>query len=223
MAIKTWSSVSEKSGAILGIDAGSVFVLTVKASTKGEIEPIEKRIAAGADPNSVGALDAVIIPFTKLRRIQVADGKRKLEFYYPPETETSRESKATFPTKVRFTERRAIAQEIAKATGRPVTESSVDASVLSVLYGPALFTALTAGATWTMYGMAADLEAGKEVVAHGRRKGVMQLLIWLAGILGTKAILVIGGVFIALWIGLAILLIVKRPQIIRLEFETAAR
>ena len=28
--------------------------------------------------------------------------------------------------------------------------------------------------------------------------------------------------FIALWVGLAILLIVKRPQVIRLEFETAA-
>jgi hypothetical protein len=222
VAIKTWSSVSENAGTILGINAESVFVLTVKAATKGEIEPIEKRIGAGADPNAVGASRAVIIPFAKLRRIQLGEGRRMLEFFYPHETDGSRESKAKFPTKVRFRERREIAEQIASATGRPVTESSVNASLLRVLYGPALFAALTAGFTWMIYGMAADLEAGKEVVARGRRKGIQQLFIWLAGLLGTKVTLAIGVVFIALWVGLAILLIVKRPQVIRLEFETAA-
>jgi hypothetical protein len=222
VAIKTWSSVSENAGTILGINAEGVFILTVKAATKGEIEPIEQRIGAGADPNSVGASRAVIIPFAKLRRIQLGEGRRMLEFFYPHETDGSRESKAKFPTKVRFRERREIAEQIASATGRPVTESSVNASLLRVLYGPALFAALTAGFTWMIYGMAADLEAGEEVVARGRRKGIQQLFIWLAGLLGTKVTLVIGCVFIALWVGLAILLIVKRPQVIRLEFETAA-
>jgi hypothetical protein len=222
VAVKTWSSVSESTGSILGINGDSVFILTVRRTTQDALEAIKMRLTAGADPNQVGASSALIIPFAKLRRIQATDGRRVLEFFSPRESDDSKESRAKFPIKVRITERVAIAQEIARATGRPVTETSVDAGVLSVLKAPAVFAALIAGFTWELHRTAAELEAGKEVVAFGRRKGVMQLLIWLSGALGTTMTLVIGGVLMAAVIALAVALIVKRPQVHRLEFETAS-
>jgi len=206
---------------VLGINSEAAFLLTVKgASAQAAIRQIEQQIAEGTDPTEAGASSVVVIPFSKLRRIQV--GVRRLQLDYPDETDEARERRATFKTKANFAQRQVIAQEIARATGRTVTESSVDLGLLTVLRGPAVFAVLTAGLTWLVYSFAADIEAGKNVVLQGQRKGFQQLIIWLASILGTKVTLAIGGLFLAGWIGLAILWVVKRPQIHRLELGPAS-
>ena len=169
----------------------------------------------------MGASVIETIPFAKLRRIQASELWKTVEFRYTDPANEAKERRTVFQTDGPFEYCQSIVRAISSASQRSNQESFADASILSVLLMPGLALGIVAIFVGVLYSTAADLEAGKEVVAQGRRAGLKQLLIWLSAILGTKVTLLIGGIsFVAIniWIFRRI---VKRPQILKLDFESS--
>jgi hypothetical protein len=219
VATMTWSNVLENNGFILGIDSEAVFLLTmVGLSKKSALQKIQTQLVEGAAPTEVGAAEVVSIPFSNLRRIQVSELWQTVDFRYADATNNDKERHTTFQTEGPFEYCQSIAREVASAAQRTSNESFADASVLSVLLMPGIFAAIIAIFVGVLYTTAAELEAGTQVVAQGRKAGMKQLLIWLSSILGTKMTLAIGGLCFAAVIFWAFKRIAKRPQILTLDF-----
>jgi hypothetical protein len=84
--------------------------------------------------------------------------------------------------------------------------------VIEALAPPAII-GLISGLLWAGLNQSANqLAAGEEVEIRGTRRGLKQLMVWLAEILGTSGTIALGVVLLILVLGWAAARVFKRPQ-----------
>ncbi len=76
---------------------------------------------------------------------------------------------------------------------------------------------------WGLVYMAAvGTEQGDEARVHGRNAGAKRLLLFVANLLGTNGTIAVGAILLALFVGWAVMRVVKRPQRLVWGHPTAA-
>jgi hypothetical protein len=207
MDVQLWSKVEEKRATILALRDDEIHCIEVTGNKAGqEAARIAGALQEGQDPSAVGATSASSLKVGSIARAQVCEDNMFVEFH--PEGENGKPVKFTSSDKQGADVIRAV---LARA-GRPFREGRQDITAVEAVMPPIIIGVII-GFFWTMiYWGAGDLEAGKDVEAHGRRRGLQQLFIFIAEMLGTNGILILGVVLLLAIIGWATMRVVRRPQ-----------
>jgi hypothetical protein len=177
-------------------------MLTLNRNLKGVLEALER----GQAPSNAGAKSVVSLDTRKIGKAQVSPGNGSLTLF----------EEGDGATKLSFSTGDGNADEILRTilakSERTFQPTQEEIGVVEALIPPAVIGAL-GGLFWAgVYQSAGKMAAGEVVEAHGRRRGMQQLLIWVAELLGTGGTIAAGAVLLALIVGWAAKRVVKRPE-----------
>ena len=207
METRVWHKVGEKRGEVLVLTGDALHRIEVKGDkAKQEVPALAAAIGQGQDV--AGHPGARVVPLASVRRVEVAPGHSSVKFHHEAEGK---------PGSLEFSVAEAAhAREIARAAveraGLPAEERSEDITVGEALMPPIILGAIV-GVVWGLLYMAAvGIEQGDEARIRGRHAGRKRILAFVAQILGTNGTLAVGAVLLALFVGWAVMRVVKRPQ-----------
>lgn len=209
METQIWSKAEQKWAYILILRGREVHclkvtgnMLTLKRNLKSTLEALEEgRPLAEAGGKVVASLDV-----QRISKAEVSPENSSLTLYGDGDS----------PAKLNYSTGDGDADKILAAvierSGRTFATNQEDIGAVEAVLPLAIFGGI-GGLFWMgVYQSAGQLAAGEQVEARGRRKGMQQILIWIAELLGVHGAIAIGVVGLTLIIGWAVSRIVKRPQ-----------
>jgi hypothetical protein len=209
MDVQLWSKAEDKSATILALRGDEIHRLEVTGNkARQEAARIMGALQQGQEPATVGANSSSALKVGSIGRAQVCEDNTLVEFH--PEGENGKPLKFASGDKKGAEIIRAV---LARA-GRPFREGKQDITAVEAVIPPIIIGVII-GFLWTMvYWTAGEMaaEPDKEIEVTGRRRGIKQLFVFVAGMLGVNGTLVLGGVLLAAIVGWATMRVVRRPQ-----------
>lgn len=207
MESQIWLKSEEKRSFILILKDRKVHCLKItglmlKRKTQGVLEALQQ----GQEPSAAGANSVATLNVGSICKAEVSPSNGSLTLH--GEGDGSKALK--FSTADSNADK--ILQAILAQTDRPFQPSQEEIGAVEALIPPALFGAM-GGLLWAgVYHAASELAAGHEVVVKGgRRRGMQQMLIGVAEMLGTTGTVAVGVLLLALILGWAAHRIIRRP------------
>jgi hypothetical protein len=207
MDVQLWSKADEKRAVILAMRDDEIHCLEVTGNkARQEATRILGALQQGQEPSTLGVSSSSALKVGSIGRAQVCEDNTLIEFH--PEGENGK------PVKFASGDKKGadIIRTVLARAGRPFREEKQDITAVEAVVPP-IIIGLIAGFVWTMvYWTAGDLASGKEIEVHGRRRGLKQMFVWAAEMLGMNGTLIVGVVLLLAIIGWATMRVVRRPQ-----------
>jgi hypothetical protein len=206
METRVWHKVGEKRGQVLVLTGDALHRIEVKGDkVKHEVPALAASLGGGQPPSAIGGAD--VVPLAAIRRVEIDPGNTSVKFVH---------EHGGKPGSLQFSvQQDAHAREIARAAveraGLPAEERSEDISVGEAVMPPIILGAIV-GVFWGLVYMVAADDQGGDARVHGRNAGAKRLLLFVAQLLGQTGTLVVGAILLALFVGWAVMRVVKRPQ-----------
>ncbi|SIN78747.1 hypothetical protein SAMN05444166_0852 [Singulisphaera sp. GP187] len=210
MESQIWSKTQEKWAFILVLRGHEVHCLkvtgislTIKRKVQGVLEALQQ----GKAPAEVGAKSVQTLDARTIGKAEVSPGNGSLTLH----------GEADGSKPLKFSSADDNADEILRAilaqSGRTYQPAQEEIGVVEAVLPLAIFGAL-AGLFWAgVYQAAGKMAAGEVVEVTGyRRRGMQQMLIKVAEILGTGGTIAVGVVLLVLIVGWAVQRIIHRPE-----------
>jgi hypothetical protein len=210
MDTRIWVKTEDKRASILMLRGNDVHLLkvtgnllTFKSKVKGVLEALEQ----GQSPSDTKAKLEETIDCRTINKAEVSPGNDSLKLYGGPDNA----KKISYSTG--DSDAGTILQTIIAKSGRRFQAAQEDIGVIEALIPPVALGAI-AGWLWSLlYFSAGKIAAGETVeVNTGRKRGLRQLVVWIAEMLGMGGTIAVGVLLLALVVGWAATRIVKRPQ-----------
>jgi hypothetical protein len=209
MDVQLWSKAEDKSATILALRGDELHCLEVTGNkARQEAARIMGALQQGQEPSTVGANSSSALKVGSIARAQVCEDNMLVEFH--PEGEKVK------PLKFSSSDKKGadIIRAVLAGAGRPYREEKQDITAVEAVIPPIIIGVII-GFVWTMvYYSAGEMAAqpDKEIEATGRRRGIKQMFIFIAGMLGVNGTLAVGVVLLAAIVGWATMRVVRRPQ-----------
>lgn len=207
MDLQIWSKVEEKRGVILALRGDAVHRIGISGrKARREVPKMIEALEQGQEPASLGAGSVETLKVGSIGRAEVNPEKNHVKFRAEGDDGAS----------LKFSTSDYGAAEIARLVlaraGRAFHEERHDLGPLEALFQPALIGAIIGFFWWLLYNSANQLAAGGEIKVGNRRRGLQQIMIQVAEMLGVNGTLMIGAALLALILGWAAMRVVRRPQ-----------
>ncbi len=209
---RVWHKVEDKQGAVLVLTGDALHRIEFSGkNAKREVTEVVTALLGGKDPASVVSSGSKTVPLSAIQRVEVSHDRDTVKFLTV---------EADKPVKVEFTVRSGddapgIARAVVVRAAISHPERNEDIGVAEALLGPVIMGVIV-GVLWAfVYGASTTLDAGEEInVAQGSSRGRFfnRIIVLIAELLGTNGTIAVGALFLAAFLGWAILRIVKRPQ-----------
>lgn len=160
----------------------------------------------GQEPSTLGANSSSALKVGSIGRAQVCEDNTLVEFH--PEGENGK------PVKFASGDKKGaeIIRSVLARAGRPYREEKQDITAVEAVLPPIIIGVIV-GFVWTMiYWTAGKIASGENVEVSGRRRGLQQMFVWVAEMLGLNGTLAVGAVLLLAIIGWATMRVVRRPQ-----------
>jgi hypothetical protein len=204
-----WSKVSEKYAYILVLRGPEVQLFKVSGMSltlKGKVKKVMEALEQGGDPGQAGGKLVETLDAKSIRKAEVSPGSDSLKLYGDGEKPRT----LSFSTDGNRADE--VLQVILAQSGRSFHTAQEEIGVIEALAPPAII-GLISGLLWAGLNQSANqLAAGEEVEIRGTRRGLKQLMAWLAEMLGTSGTIALGVVLLILVLGWAAARVFKRPQ-----------
>lgn len=211
METQIWSELEEKRATVLVLRGHEVHrlrvhgsMVTLKRNVKAVIEGLEQGLA----PTEVKAKSVETLDVPSITKAEIDPENRTLRLYGPGAD--GKEQMLSFMSDEPNADgilRTILAR--GNQTFQPMLEPI---SVAEALLPPGIVGVLGALFWAGLYQSAGELAAGNVVEVHGRRRGLQQLMHWIAEVLGVTGVIAVGVVLLTLILGWAAKRIVKRPE-----------
>jgi hypothetical protein len=209
MEPQIWSKCSDKFAYILmlrGHEVHRLKVTGISLTLKRKVQGIVEALQQGQDPGGVGAKSVETLDARTIAKAEVSPGKGSLTLH----GEGENAKKLTYATGDSDADQ--ILQAILAQSGRTYQPTQEEIGVIEALIPPAITGAL-GGLFWMgIYDPARRLAAGEHVEAKGRRRGLQQMAITVAELLGTNGTIALGVLLLMLILGWAAMRIIRRPE-----------
>jgi hypothetical protein len=179
-------------------------MVTLKRNVKAVMEGLEQGLA----PDEVKAKSVETLDVRSITKAEIGPENRTLHVYGPGAD--GKEQMLSFMSDVPNAD--GILQAILARGNQTFQPTQEPISVGEALLPPGIVGVLGALLWAGLYQSAGALAAGNVVEVHGRRRGLQQLLNWVAEVLGVTGVIAVGVVLLCLILGWAARRIVKRPE-----------
>jgi hypothetical protein len=209
MDVQLWSKADEKRAVILALRGDEIHCLEVTGNkARKEAARILGALQEGQEPSNLGANSSSALKVGSIGRAQVCEDNTLVEFH--PEGTSGK------PVKFASGDKKGadIIRVVLARAGRPYREEKQDITAVEAVLPPIIIGVIV-GFVWTMvYWTAGEMaaEPDKEIEVTGRRRGIKQLFVFIAGMLGVNGTLAVGAVLLLAIIGWATMRVVRRPQ-----------
>jgi len=204
-----WSKVSEKFAYILVLRGQEVQLFKVTGMSltlKGKVKKVLEALEQGGDAVAAGGKVVETLDAKSIGKAEVSPGNDSLKLYDEGETPRT----LSFSTDGSRADE--VLQLILAQSGRSFQTAQEEIGVIEALAPPAII-GLISGLLWAGLNQTANrLAAGGEVEIRGTRRGLKQMMVWLAEMLGTSGTMALGVVLLLLVLGWAAARVSKRPQ-----------
>lgn len=203
---RTWVCPGDKRTIILALRGESVHRLLVRAMMlRKKTNEVVEALEAGADPETLGAKQVETLDARSIVKAEVAPGNGVLTVHGGPDGS----QKLSFT--VAGNDADVVLAEILGRSGKTFETATEEVGVGEAVLPP-IIVGLFGGILWAIvFGMANQLASGKEVEIKGRRRGIQQMALWVAELLGYNGTLAVGLALGLLIVGWLASRIVKRP------------
>ncbi len=207
MDVQLWSKADEKRAVILALRGDEIHCLEVTGNkARKEAARILGALQEGQEPSTLGANSSSALKVGSIGRAQVCEDNTLVEFH--PEGENGK------PVKFASGDKKGaeIIRSVLARAGRPYREEKQDITAVEAVLPPIIIGVIV-GFVWTMiYWTAGKIASGENVEVSGRRRGLQQMFVWVAEMLGLNGTLAVGAVLLLAIIGWATMRVVRRPQ-----------
>lgn len=208
MDLQLWTKAEQKKFTILALRGDEVHCLEIRGdNAHQDAARMVEALQQGQEPSGLGATTVSSIKVSSIAQARACPDNEIVELH--PEGTDGKVMK--FPTSGKTAAD--VIRAVLARSGRSYQEGRKDITAFEAM-APSIGVGVVLAFFWgLLYLTASDIESGKGVdVEHGRRRGLKQLFAWLAGMLGMKGTLMVGGGVLALLIAWAAVRLVKRPQ-----------
>lgn len=204
-----WSKVSDKFAYILLLRDQEVQLFKVSGMSltlKGKVRKVLDALEQGGDPGQAGGKVVETLDAKSIRKAEVSPGNDSLKLY----GEGEKPRTLSFSTDGSRADE--VLQIILAQSGRTFHTAQEEIGLIEALAPPAIIGVIC-GLLWAGLNQSANqLAAGGEVEIRGTRRGLKQLMVRLAEMLGTSGTMALGVVLLLLVLGWAAARVFKRPQ-----------
>lgn len=210
MEPQIWSKSEEKWAYIFMLRGHEVYRLKVTGislTLKRKVQGVLEALQQGQEPSAAGAKSVETLDARTISKAEVSPGNSSLTLHGTGEGAQS----------LRFTTADDNADEILQAvlvqSGRTFQPTQEEIGVFEALIPPVVVGAL-GGLLWVgLRDAAGKIAAGEELEVKGvRRRGLQQIMITAAEILGPNGTIALGVVLGVAVLGWAVLRVVRRPE-----------
>lgn len=206
----------EQNGIVYGVFGNEFFWYSFTAGQyPNGLEQVTEQILAGADPGQQPHAELKRFPLSELTEIRGYEGWTHVDVKHRDAAGKTDEATLYFATMNTF----AQARELAGAIGRPSRESEPRSSLIGLLSFPGIVFLACGVILGLIYLAANDLESGKDVPVGGRRALLKAIIAGIASVLGTKGVLIIGGILLLLIFVWVVKNILAWPRDLVFEFR----
>lgn len=207
MESQIWSKVDDKFAYILVLRGPEVTRLKITGlMLKRKVQGILEALQQGQAPSAVGASKIETFDARTLGKAEVSPGNGSLTLHGTGEGAPS----LKFTTADNNADQ--ILQAVLAQSGRGFTPQQEEVGVVEAVLPP-VFLGGIGGLFWMgLYDSATKMAAGQAVEVKGRRRGLQQMLISLAEMLGTTGTIAVGVLLLLLVVGWAAKRIIHRPE-----------
>ncbi len=204
-----WSKVSDKFAYILvlrGQDVSLNKVTGMSLMLKGKVRKVIEALEQGQSLKEAGGKLVESLNARTISKAEISPGNGSLTLH----GEGDRPRKLSFSTEGSTADE--VVRTILDPSGRTFQPEQEEIGVIEALIPPGI-VGVFGGLLWAGINQAANrLASGEVVEVKGRRRGMQQLLVWVADALGTNGTLAVGVLLLVLVLGWAASRIVWRPE-----------